>query len=954
MVFSRMGTSMTSTLLLGLVIHLVYILAVFDCYFTSPVVHGMQHFSIGDAEAKRLVLFVADGLRADLLYNLNPFPAVPNSPEIIAPYLRDIVQTQGAYGVSHTRVPTESRPGHVALIGGMYEDVSAVTRVNFDSVFNQSRYTFSFGSPDILPMFSRGAVPGRVKTWMYDEEDEDFTRDATELDVWVLNQLKHMRYLTINLRGDKVVFFLHLLGLDTTGHSYRPHSKEYMRNIQVVDSIVAHTERLFDDFFGDNETSFIFTADHGMSNIGNHGDGNPDSTRTPLVAWGAGVRGPLPDTTPSTHDVYSSSWGLSHLLRRDVEQADIAPLMSTLLGLNFPANSVGVLPDVDVGRAGYLALRDGERGKARAAVANAKSILEHYRVKHRLKSSHKVFYKPFPGLATQSVAGLPGSGHLLKIDQLVYSQMWEAVCSEAGELIKLSLEGLRYLETYSFLLPVISCGYIGWSAFSTTALLLKSSSPPSGTWRGTAINTSALIILLALYALFAVQREPWTYYLYVTFPCYFWWSIVSRLSELRIFEWRLRMPFAHDSTFVDGNPQKKLTTSFHLFLSKPVRVVAMAVFSLQAMVHAYRHRSLWSVGFVVIGVFWPLLSWPKSVQKSQPALRLKWATACLVCGVFPLRNVEQSEDLRVIAAGGMALGLAGWYSLKVTKHRTSRRKNIMQLGLTALSILVTADSVRRLSAKEGLPVFNQVLGWVILLSSTILPTLFPFRALPRSAKLLTLFLAFASTFVLLAICAEGLFYLSYCATLVVWVDAEAAVRRAVDQERPLTYKEKAAKGKLNSTQEREEHSKKSTAMEYTPRADDVRIALFFLFFVQVAFFGTGKSFYLEPVYRLVPIFSPFIMGALLIFKIIAPYVMLSAAFATLSTALHVPPFALFLIALSLTDGMTITFFVRVVDTGSWLEIGQSISFFVISSLLLVWSAGICALGEWLMCPVKTR
>lgn len=99
---------------------------------------------------------------------------------------------------------------------------------------------------------------------------------------------------------------------------------------------------------------------------------DPDSTRTPLVAWGAGVRGPLPDTTPSTHDVYSSSWGLSHLLRRDVEQADIAPLMSTLLGLNFPANSVGVLPDVDVGRAGYLALRDGERGKARAAVANAK------------------------------------------------------------------------------------------------------------------------------------------------------------------------------------------------------------------------------------------------------------------------------------------------------------------------------------------------------------------------------------------------------------------------------------------------------------------------------------------------------------------------------------------------------------------------------------------------------
>jgi hypothetical protein len=36
------------------------------------------------------------------------------------------------------------------------------------------------------------------------------------------------------------------------------------------------------------------------------------------------------------------------------------------------------------------------------------------------------------------------------------------------------------------------------------------------------------------------------------------------------------------------------------------------------------------------------------------------------------------------------------------------------------------------------------------------------------------------------------------------------------------------------------------------------------------------------------------------------------------------------------------------DPGSWLEIGQSISFFCITSLLLVWSAGICAAGEYLM------
>lgn len=46
-----------------------------------------------------------------------------------------------------------------------------------------------------------------------------------------------------------------------------------MANIQVVDEIVRQTEELFMDFFKDEETSFIFTADHGMSMIGNHGDG---------------------------------------------------------------------------------------------------------------------------------------------------------------------------------------------------------------------------------------------------------------------------------------------------------------------------------------------------------------------------------------------------------------------------------------------------------------------------------------------------------------------------------------------------------------------------------------------------------------------------------------------------------------------------------------------------------
>ncbi|KAI7299748.1 GPI ethanolamine phosphate transferase, partial [Hortaea werneckii] len=161
---------------IAVVFHLVYILSIFDVYFRSPIVSGMRAYRVEGtkAPAKRLVLYVGDGLRADKAFQYfpDPSPSTANDPSAqeprpLTPFLRSKVLEEGTFGVSHTRVPTESRPGHVALIAGLYEDVSAVATgwklnpVNFDSVFNRSSHTWSWGSPDILPMFSTGAVPGR-------------------------------------------------------------------------------------------------------------------------------------------------------------------------------------------------------------------------------------------------------------------------------------------------------------------------------------------------------------------------------------------------------------------------------------------------------------------------------------------------------------------------------------------------------------------------------------------------------------------------------------------------------------------------------------------------------------------------------------------------------------------------------------------------------------------------
>lgn len=621
-----------------------------DLYYMLVCFDGFSFYPL-----KKLMRIVTsgDGLRADKAFQPFPEPYPQNEADLIprplAPFLRSRVLEHGTFGVSHTRVPTESRPGHVALIAGLYEDVSSVTTgwklnpVNFDSVFNKSRHTWSWGSPDILPMFKEGAIPGRVDADTYGAEAEDYSLDATHLDIWVFDRVKALfaeasKNATLDnaLRQDKVVFFLHLLGLDTTGHAYRPYSKEYLHNIKVVDQGVQEITKLIENFYNDDKTAFVFTADHGMSDFGSHGDGHPDNTRTPLITWGSGIAKPIltHGSIAPGHDELSADWGLDHIQRHDVAQADVAALMAYLAGLAFPVNSVGELP------LSYLSADLSE--KAQAALVNAQGILEMYRVKEEQKKATELRYRPYKGLGgdTHSV-----EDRISAIRRRIDEGLFEEAISESDALIKFGLQGLRYLQTYDwlFLRALVTIGYLGWIAFALTTVIdlhvLHGSAETSRTLPGTVFFSSILVIL---FASFIVSRSPVTYYAYAVFPVAFWEEVFARRKALtegkNILLGHITSPGGLLMFVLKAVAFVALTECL-VSLRHPAQNVVLTTF--QAL--GYTHRQVFSALYILVA-FWPAFYGTQFVQTNM-ALIATWAAVCFTMSTFTFLPVVKVENV---------------------------------------------------------------------------------------------------------------------------------------------------------------------------------------------------------------------------------------------------------------------------------------------------------------------
>lgn len=218
---------------------------------------------------------------------------------------------------------------------------------------------------------------------------------------------------------------------------------------------------------------------------------------------------------------------------------------------------------------------------------------------------------------------------------------------------------------------------------------------------------------------------------------------------------------------------------------------------------------------------------------------------------------------------------------------------------------------------------------------------------------MVVFLTFSPTFIILTISWEGLFYFVFCMTLVTWVRLEHAIYVHTTGDKAVQTQTSASNGSATVSKPDFTATAVVAGQTYHYRAltvSDARVALFFFFLLQSAFFSTGNvasisTFSLDSVQRLIPVFAPFSQAALLILQILIPFAIISANLGILNRRLEVAPSALFMVVMSISDVMTLNFFYMVRDEGSWLDIGMTISHFCIASLLCTFVAGLEFLSE---------
>jgi len=313
----------------------------------------------------RVVLFIIDGmgLEAGLTRSLN----AKGQDDGGNFFRRSVLEGTARLGVAKVRLPTESRPGHAAVLGGVYEDpaifgarcfgmlaephLGGPHSTRYETLFDTAPRSWSFW-PENEEVYKDGAglADPAKHTASVDREHgldlpntwtnyRDFDRNGFDMVQRALSDPTWVQEL-----GSRTGSLVHI---EFVSPDIEDGGEEAVAE-DVIDAsrLVEKLAKGFQERLGDTST-FLVTADHGTVN-GRHGGDDERLTHVPLVAWGRGI------AHRNYHSVHqtTSRWSRDALDRLGVggsllagvvrlRQVDVASLVAALLGISIPMNSRG-------------------------------------------------------------------------------------------------------------------------------------------------------------------------------------------------------------------------------------------------------------------------------------------------------------------------------------------------------------------------------------------------------------------------------------------------------------------------------------------------------------------------------------------------------------------------------------------------------------------------------------
>lgn len=288
--------------------------------------------------ARRVFLVVIDGMRLDKSYEL--------------PFL-DELRRHGVDSEAQSHYPSWSRPNYVSILTGVPPRASGVrtnhhtTPVALDSLMDRARAAgmrvASATDYDVLPrLFLRprpttptDLPPPPIAETELDiddvdtdlADDEEIAKAVRAPDADLQSPFDDARYAPwpggfseaggALVAGNADLVVLLVGAVDAAGHARGGQSPEYRAAAAIADHALARALSRIDL----EHDAVIVTADHGHTNRGGHGGIEPEVMTVPLIAAGAGI-------TPGASAV-------------DARLIDIAPTVSTLLGIPAPGHGLG-------------------------------------------------------------------------------------------------------------------------------------------------------------------------------------------------------------------------------------------------------------------------------------------------------------------------------------------------------------------------------------------------------------------------------------------------------------------------------------------------------------------------------------------------------------------------------------------------------------------------------------